>query len=76
MNDTQRAVLEKARRMLNEVYTIVEDARNDEQDKYDNLPEGFQNGSLGESIESAIECLDEALDKIEDAKDSIDAATV
>ena len=39
--------------------------RNEEQDAFDNLPENFQYGSQGETMQEGIEVMDEALSTLE-----------
>lgn len=67
MNQAQRKVIaEKLNQLINlkeqieqigsELRTIAEE----EQEKYDNMPEGLQGGDKGQAIETAAQTLDEA----------------
>jgi hypothetical protein len=39
--------------------------RDEEQDAFDNLPENFQGGSQGETMQEGIDVMDEALSTLE-----------
>ena len=55
MNKERRKKLQKVTELLDEVIT-------DEQDAYDNLPEGIQESERGEAMEEGLDKLKEALD--------------
>lgn len=74
MNKDRRALLCEAERLLEKVCDIVERSLDDEQNAYDNLPEGIQDGDRGEKMENAISKLEEAIDLIESAKECIEEA--
>jgi hypothetical protein len=50
--------------------SILESMRDEEQEKYDNMPEGLQASSKGEALEQIIEMLDDVINDLE----SIDSA--
>lgn len=57
------------------VYTytgILEDMLNDEQDKYDRLPEQIQSSSKGEQLSEAIEMIEELLSDVKNMDDALD----
>ena len=43
---------------------VIEDSLNDEQDYFDNMPEGIQNSEKGEMAQEAIDKLQEAVDLV------------
>lgn len=64
--------LEKAKEKIEEAISTVETCREEEQDSYDNLPEGVQAGERGDVMSENVNSLDEALSNIEDMPDIID----
>lgn len=67
------------REELWDVYTILDDAmskvidvRSDEQDSFDNLPDGLQASRTGESIQEAIDWLDELESSIQSVRDKVE----
>lgn len=52
-------------------YADVEQERDVEQEKYDNLPEAFQSGEKGELAQEVIQYLDNAMEQFETAKDTL-----
>lgn len=76
------AAADKVRRLsveLSEVMQEVIDLRDDEQEYFNNMPEGLQSGERGQAAENAISELDNAIGILEtdlnEAADNIDAAT-
>ena len=53
---------------------LIRDAKYEEQDALDNMPENLQNSEKYESMESVIDVLEDALSSIDDARDYIDRA--
>ena len=45
--------------------TMIEELRDEEQEKFDNLSEGLQQSERGQAIEAAVSALDEAMSAIE-----------
>ena len=56
---------------LSDVLGEVESIRDDEQDKYDNMPESLQSGSKGDAIQDAISSLEDAARELEEAKGAL-----
>lgn len=75
MNKERRNLLKTASSFLDKAIDAINEARDDEQDCLDNLPENLQGSERYETMESAIESLEEALDKIDEAKDCIEDAS-
>jgi predicted nucleic acid-binding Zn-ribbon protein len=53
------------------IATEIESERDDEQDKFDNMPEGLQAGERGQAIEQAISTLESTLETIESARQEL-----
>lgn len=67
------------REELWEVYTSLDDAmskiievRSDEEDSFDNLPDGLQASKTGESIQAAIDWLDGIESNIQNVRDKVE----
>lgn len=54
--------------------TDIEMLRDEEQDAFDNLPEGLQSSDRGGKMESAIEALDDAINSLEEVESSLETA--
>ena len=74
MNKQRREKLSEAHTLLDKAVGIVEQARDEEQDSFDNLPDSLQGSERGEMLEEAVDELQTAIDSINDAIDHIDCA--
>lgn len=72
MNKQRRANLSEAQSLLGRAAAIVERAKDEEQDSFENLPENLQSSERGEAMEDAIGELQTAIDAINDAMEHID----
>ena len=72
MNKARRKKLQKALDLLSEAKGIIEQCRDEEQDAFDNMPEGLQFSERGEQMEEYISLMDEAYDNIEDVESNIE----
>lgn len=72
MNDERRKVLQKILEGLNLLYPVLEGAKDDESDAYENMPEGLRNSERGEQAQIAVENLGEALDFLSSCRDKIE----
>ena len=68
----------KTRNRLNKILSQIQDLKeeiqvieNEEQEKFDNLPEGLQGSEMGESMEAAINALSECADHLDSAEESL-----
>lgn len=50
---------------VDEAKSVFEDIAQEERDKFDNLPEGFQNGDRGAAMEEAADALESAVSDLE-----------
>lgn len=77
MNNDRRKEINKAIALMQEALAILETARNEEQDYYDNMPENLQSSDRGCAAEAAASDLDDACSSLEDvigsAENSLEA---
>jgi len=66
--------LDEARAALFEAKGLIETAKDEEQDYFDNMPEAFQQGDKGQAAEAAIAELDNAIESIDAAVDNTENA--
>lgn len=71
MNKDRRKQLIEAIAKLEEAKTLIEIARDEEQDAFDNLPEGLQCGERGQKMEEAISRMGDVIDDIETSVDAL-----
>ena len=69
MNKQRRKSLTEAYDKLAEVQEAIEFLRDEEQDAFDNLPEGIQESERGEQMQGYIDSMDSALSSLEEAAD-------
>lgn len=62
--------LQAAMNDVEDAITEVEDLKNELQEWYDNLPESFQGGDKGTTLEEAINSLESLQDELNNAKDT------
>jgi hypothetical protein len=73
VNNARRKTIAAAQAAVADAVTLLEgaitaltDARDEEQEFYDNMPESFQTGDRGQAAEAAVDALTEAIDAIEE----------
>jgi uncharacterized protein YukE len=74
MNTARRKALGEIQDQLTDLQSALELFKDEEQECYDNLPEGIQYSEKGEAMESAVESMEAAYDNIQDAIDNISEA--
>lgn len=74
MNKKRRERLRDAIKLIESASLIVESARDEEQDCFDNLPENLKDYDKGLVMEEAIDFLDDAIDSIEKSVEYINKA--
>ncbi len=74
MNNTIREALKKHQSTLEDIKSALEGFQQEEQDKFDNLPEGLQNGEKGELLQNAATALEESCEELQAAVDALDNA--
>jgi hypothetical protein len=71
MNDERRKKLHLALDRLSEAETLLETAKDEEQDSFDNLSESLQQSERGQKMEEVIAALEEAINEIQAASGHI-----
>lgn len=74
MNKKRRERLRDAIKLIESASSIVENARDEEQECFDNLPENLKDYDKGLTMEEAIDFLDDAIDSIEKSVEYINKA--
>ena len=74
MNKARRAQLEALLPQLEDVKDALELLREEEQDYFDNMPEGLQSSERGEAAENAVSAMDEAIGSLDEAFEAINTA--
>lgn len=74
MNNTRRKMLDKVIEMLDTAYSSLEEIKDEEDEAFNNLPEGIQESERGERMEEVIDALDNALSSIDEAREQIEEA--
>lgn len=58
--------------MLDEVYSMIEDVKNEEEEAYDNMPESLQYSERADTMQEAIDGLEGVLSDLENVRDAIE----
>lgn len=72
MNKQNRKVIEGYINSLEDIKQNIESMLEDEETKFDNMPEGLQESERGEALQNAIDNLDSAISAIEEAVEYIE----
>lgn len=72
MNKQRRKKVESVFDQLQALIMKLEEIRDEEQDAFDNLPEGIQASERGEQMEEHISQMESAIDDIENAKSGLE----
>ncbi len=74
MNKERRNALDAAISKLGGIKFKIEALKGEEQEYFDNMPEGLQQGEKGSAAEEAISNMEDAINNMEEAISSIDSA--
>ncbi|WP_026868777.1 hypothetical protein [Inquilinus limosus] len=74
MNAKRRAALDDIKSRIEALVSELETQRDDEQEAFDNMPEGLQMSARGDALQDNISNLDNAIDNLNDAVSDIEAA--
>lgn len=74
MNRKQRKRLDELLRIIASAREEIEAMRDEEQDKYDNMPESFQQGERGDAMQTGIDLLDGAATALDDVESNLQGA--
>lgn len=72
MNKERRKRLEVVAQTIDELVQEMYDIQNDEQDAFDNLPEGLQMSERGDQMQDNIDNIDSIISDLENIADEID----
>ena len=75
MNKQNRKKLQGYVESLEEIKSAIEEMRDDEECKFDNMPEGLQESERGDAMQEAIENLESASSSMEEAIDYLNEIT-
>lgn len=53
------------RNRIGEALDILKEVKREEEEAYDNLPQSFQDGAQGQTMQENIDALDSAIDELE-----------
>ena len=67
MNKARREQIQKVIDQLGDLRQTIDDLCSEEQDYFDNMPEGLQDSGRGQSAEAAISALEQASGSVDDA---------
>lgn len=74
MNKERRKKLEEAKVKIEQAMQIIDSVYEEEQESFDNLPEGLQYSEKGDDIQSNIDALESASNSCTDVIDFLDDA--
>lgn len=74
MNNNRRKSIRELMESLEALKSDLETIKDEEQDAYDNLPEGIQCSERGEAMETALENLEEAYYGLDSVLETLEAA--
>ena len=66
MNAVRRKSLSQAVDLIDQALYAIECVKDEEQESFDNMPEGFQGSERGERMEEIIDTLESVIDYLED----------
>lgn len=71
MNNVRRKELRSIIKEIETVKTRLDSVLSDEQDAFDNLPDGLQCSMRGEDMEEAIDAMESACDSLDEVIDGL-----
>lgn len=74
MNKNRRKQIAKAIQKIEEARTLIEIVRDEEQEAFENMPDGIQSSGRGEKMGETISSLDEAIDDIDNLTDRLNTS--
>ncbi len=74
MNNDRRKRLDAITSCIQGLVADLECVRDEEQEAYDNMPEGLQQGERGQDMEESIARMDDALSSLGDAESGAEDA--
>jgi hypothetical protein len=74
MNAERRKKLSEAWTKIAEGLSLIEEVLSDEQEYYDNMPQGFQEGEKGQKAQDAVSELEGVVDTLQQVESSLETA--
>lgn len=74
MNNARRKQIQAVLNELADLRSRVEELQGEEQDAFDNMPEGLQQSERGQASEQAADALDTALSAFDEVESALDDA--
>ena len=74
MNQERRTKIDKALALMADAKAIIEEVLDEEQEAYDNMPEGLQASERGEAMQEAITNLEDANSSADEIEDYLEDA--
>tara|TARA_B100000161_G_C33459165_1_gene372688 strand:+ start:131 stop:364 length:234 start_codon:yes stop_codon:yes gene_type:complete len=74
MNQERRTKIDKALALMADAKAIIEEVLDEEQEAYDNMPEGLQTSERGEAMQEAITNLEDANSSVDEIEDYLEDA--
>jgi hypothetical protein len=74
MNNTRRKSLQELIEKTEGLKLEIEELRTEEEEYYNNMPEAFQDGEMGDRAQTVIEYLDEAMTAAGDVIENLTSA--
>ena len=74
MNKARRHLINLVHDQIVDSIGVLETVRDEEQDAFNNMPEGIQNGDRGATSQNAIDELESAISNLETARDELERA--
>lgn len=71
MNKQRRATIDKINSLFTDALEMLQEVIEEEQEAFDNLPEGIQESERGEKIQEYLEVLNDAYDYIEEQNENL-----
>jgi hypothetical protein len=75
MNANRRKQLAEAIAKIEEARTLIEIVRDEEQDAFENMPEGLQSSERGEKMETAVSRMEDSLSELDCIVDALNEAS-
>ena len=72
MKEDRLKNLKRCLNMIQNAHDVLDEVRDEEQDAFDNLPEGLQDSERGDLMQEAVDNLDETIDYLDDVLSSLE----
>jgi len=72
MNEERLKSLKRCLDKIQDAHDVLEEVRDEEQDAFDNMPEGLQYSERGDMMQDAIDNLDETIDYLDEVLSNLE----